>query len=304
MGSEQELKKILSHLSNAFFDVSKYIWDVENDSLMAPKEPIRIANAYRRTIILFCYLLQREGIIVDIFSGYPKGTALAYDSKYHVKNKVYGDRLFYPEDTSYTKLVHRMFRLYGWDFPQEYQWNYYNSAEEVMKTCYMRDLLLHFIDNNIYSLDDMLKEYQYYEIAQEEKTDIYEAVKDNALEFYAEKIALVSFHCKLLDQIEYIYKKAVRDNNMGDITADYLKVHRLVDGITDCISDNAILVDQIEVKSNDDIPNILFQKGYIYHSGDGNYYDEMDMFVLTKPDIFVLLPIFKDCAKSFMEKWT
>lgn len=40
---------MISQLEKADFNVSKYIWD-DNDTLLAPNEPIIVANAYRRTI--------------------------------------------------------------------------------------------------------------------------------------------------------------------------------------------------------------------------------------------------------------
>lgn len=295
-----EKETMISQLEKADFNVSKYIWD-DNDTLLAPNEPIIVANAYRRTIILFAYMLQREGFIPNIlFADYKKEEILAYDNKYFSENKLYGDRLFYNEDASYTRLVCRMFRMCGWEFPAEYQWNYQSNPSTILQHGYMRETLLQYIDNYIYPIEEAYYQEQLYG---EDESPSLEEVEDSVLEYYSEQINLTSFRCKLAEQIDAIYENYEKqDSSNPEIQKEYCYLKNLISKIMTCVAGGPCEIEKVKAWNGNYVN--IYKKWFNYHSSDGVYYDVIDIFILTKPEVFLLLSLFAKETHSFIEKWS
>ena len=119
----KELKKYLSIMDRVSdnFDIEYHLWDDEGISL-EPKEPVKMFNMFRRTVMIFYDLLAKQGLLPEM--QIKKAEHMAFENqKYVASAKVYADRLLPRCYDAYTEMYENILRSYGWEIPEEYIWN-------------------------------------------------------------------------------------------------------------------------------------------------------------------------------------
>ena len=327
------MEKILSK-----FDIAGHLWD-SSGKCLAPGEPVRVYNLFRRTLVIMYILLQKKGIMPKVSFG--KKQPIGFFNKYLPDRKIFSDRLLFCDDLSYTSIYTTLFRHYGWDFPQKYTYDYHTPFECLEEHEWIRKKMLSCIEENFGFPEDVYEVLADLDIqALEEEPVLFDKLRkkyDEPMLFKESSIG--DLEENLLSDADYV---AVCNELLETAAVYYQKdllyiysskfsiyayhnakldlVHKIREqkgalASEELCSDYEHILGWVN-KIFECIPLDLEGTDIIQEGGTYNYIaifkfpsydmlhsDSLDIYVIAEPRLMFLLPIINDMMDSFIVKW-
>lgn len=320
------------------FDIAGHLWD-SSGCCLAPGEPVRVYNLFRRTLVIMYILLQKKGIMPEISFG--KKQPIGFFNKYLPDRKIFSDRLLFCDDLSYTSIYTTLFKHYGWDFPQKYTYDYHTPYECLEEREWIRKKMLSCIDENygypevVYEVlnnldmqalekepvlfDKLRKKYDEPNLFKTSGIDDleknllseedYDAVSEELLKIaasYYQKDLLYMYSSQFSiyayhnAKLDMVHK--IRKQKGGSASEELCSDYEHILGWVNKIFECIPL----DLECRDTI-----QEGALYNyitifkfpSHDMIHADNLDIYVVAEPKLMFLLSIINNMMDSFIEKW-